>query len=699
MAKLLLAGILAFFLSLMGCHSSSSSNDGDGDGGGGGGGRWSSTGGPSGGNIDGIALNLNSRDERTVDEVIVGTRGGIYSTSNAGTSWRFFGTSYPFGNVTALTASRGTPITVYAGVDTGSRTTRGVYFYDNANGTWSRRHPTTNEDGTEFALSNIDVSPSLLYAAVNTGTASTLYYSGDSGLNWETRMLPANTNEVKAIITKTQGLSPINQLYLLTEDAVYMTQDGGTVQTGWEVIFDRTTVPLPQPTLNSLVLQEDSTLGDDLFLGTSNGIFRAINNPRKFETTPFCLVGENVTAMFVSRTPARLNEMYAGGVNGTQAHLYSILDTHAAATVTAVDTGIGNFAEYRTVTALAIGFNAGPTGDDAIYRGAAGFGMLYQNTAGANFAERSAGMVSTGVNSLVVGPANSNQIAAGTDSGFYFSQDIAKNGWTRASVVSETIFGNGGHRAVIASHDFTTFFTAYENNVLTWQQANGFGGPPVSTGSVVNAMSMIRSGVNAGRVYIATAGNKLFQGRSNHPGTPNLTAITSLTPAALTVVAAADNNNDDVVHTSDGTLVYTSTDSGATWNAGFNPGGAGTIRALATSSGGGLNVFAGYENSGGTAGVYFSSDTGNTWNQIGATSAFQVYAIATTGNPTQVYVGTTAGVYFVDALNGTASARNNGLGSSWQQNVRALAVYPPDGNYVYAGTVQNGVYRTTGGGN
>ena len=112
-----------------------------------------------------------------------------------------------------------------------------------------------------------------------------------------------------------------------------------------------------------------------------------------------------------------------------------------------------------------------------------------------------------------------------------------------------------------------------------------------------------------------------------------------------------------------------------------------SINCIAIS---GSNIFAGSNGNAGDAGVYLSTDNGNSWTAKGLTSC-GANALAISGS--NIFAGSGCGVYMSQNNGSSWVAVNNGLPA--YSNITALAI---SGSYLFAGTYSGGVYFSTDNG-
>ncbi len=202
--------------------------------------------------------------------------------------------------------------------------------------------------------------------------------------------------------------------------------------------------------------------------------------------------------------------------------------------------------------------------------------------------------------------------------------------------------------------------------------------------SANNGGNWIQSGLSDNFIYsLAVNGDNIFAGtmfsgvyKSTNNGNNwiqaglNFESVSSL---------AANASNTYAGTYGDG--VYKSTDNGTTWTqTSLNN------RSISSLAVNGNNIFAGCDNYPDMYGVYRSTDNGITWTQTTLNNQV-VYSLAVIG--INVFAGTSNATGFYVSTNNGANwlQRNEGLSNL---PVKALCI---SNNYIFAGTVNNGVYR------
>ena len=125
--------------------------------------------------------------------------------------------------------------------------------------------------------------------------------------------------------------------------------------------------------------------------------------------------------------------------------------------------------------------------------------------------------------------------------------------------------------------------------------------------------------------------------------------------------------------------IFKTSDGGSNWTINNNGISGSDFHCL---SGNWDDIYAGVSNK-----IYKSSNSGQTWNSVTTLTSWAVTSIALSG--LNVFAGCDNGLWFSNN-NGTSwSCMSNGLADS---NIVAIAV---NGNYVFAGTDDNGIFYSS----
>lgn len=164
---------------------------------------------------------------------------------------------------------------------------------------------------------------------------------------------------------------------------------------------------------------------------------------------------------------------------------------------------------------------------------------------------------------------------------------------------------------------------------------------------------------------------------------------------AREVAIAPGNPNTIYVGSSDG--FYRSVDGGATWTKTPSTGLQSffAFTALAVSPTNASLVYAGT-----FSGLFKSTDGGNAWTQVTTSPQFSAAVSAIEFDPTTsstIYVGQNIGV-FKSTDSGTTWVAQNNFGVPGTPNIISLAINPSSPQIVYAGSSNDGLFKSTNGG-
>ncbi|MGA2508525.1 MAG: hypothetical protein ABSF80_13740 [Chitinispirillaceae bacterium] len=274
-------------------------------------------------------------------------------------------------------------------------------------------------------------------------------------------------------------------------------------------------------------------------------------------------------------------------------------------------------------------------------------------------------------NSTVLSLAVSDTtLFAGTYSGIYFSSDSGAT-WTHPGSVTDRILS----LAVMGSQVF-----AGTDNGIYLSANNGTSWVAIDSGLPANVLvhSLVVSGTN---IFAGTHSHGIYL--SSDSGISWVTVDSGL-PAATSVYSLAENGSQVFAGTYAGGI-FLSTNNGTTWTAANSGLPASTfsnyVFSLAVC---GADIFAGIGN-----GVFSSADSGASWNATGTSNQIYSDVYCLTASGTKLFAGTYSDGIFLSTNNGLSwIAINSGLPLNIQ--VMCLAV---SGGYIYTGSGNYGVWR------
>lgn len=154
----------------------------------------------------------------------------IIISANGGGTWSRalgFGTTFP--RVSALVIDATNPSTystkLYAAVDTGTTTEKGVWKSTNGGVNWTKLTGTLVAGQPVRALAMNPKNPSALYASVDSGATFRLRKSTDGGATWTT--LTGITGPFTRLIMNPSNPASSLDLFVIAGTAIYRTADGG----------------------------------------------------------------------------------------------------------------------------------------------------------------------------------------------------------------------------------------------------------------------------------------------------------------------------------------------------------------------------------------------------------------------------------------------------------------------------------------
>ncbi|HZU99157.1 MAG TPA: IPT/TIG domain-containing protein [Planctomycetota bacterium] len=334
-----------------------------------------------------------------------------------------------------------------------------------------------------------------------------------------------------------------------------------------------------------------------------------------------------------------------------------------------------------------------PGAPSTIFVSVRGSGIFRSTDAGASFAAANAGLPTTNVLSMATDPSGAT-LYTGTDAGV-FSTSTATIAWSGLAgngdlgtsldidalavdpgsprtIYLATDSSGGGVQSVWRSTDGGATFAAYATGI------------PL----LVDRVTALAVDPNAAASGIAYAGHDVAGVFARAATAGSWSQVSSGLDAARANAVWIDRAHPTHAYASVADRVFFSSDGGATFApATTQPAGVGILGGIATDSTGKVYV-------GSDAGVFASSDFGQTWSPMGLAlpaGTLAAFPIVDPTNDAILYVGGVsfgAGPTRLFRYNGTSWAASV-IGLPASANVWAIAVDPTNGAHVFA-AVQGG---------
>jgi len=413
----------------------------------------------------------------TAGTVFLGTQGGgVFVTTNAGTSWRvlvgspetandvvidpagravyaggptgFFrspdgggtwaGSNVAFSTFTVngLVMDPSSSNILYAGVGRPGTTGGGVYKTTNAGGTWT---PASNglPDRTVQTLVIDTGFPATIYAGTN---GAGVYRSRDGGATWSSANAGLTSTVVLSIAVGRSGI-----VYAGTGDGVFRSSDAGASWTAASGgLSDRSV----------LALAVDPGASDVVYAGTASGVFKSSDGGQSWSATNF----GNRGALSLAVDPTNSSVIYAGTFSSVSPGSFTgsgvYKSTDAAATWAPANIGIEGLA-ILTLAADPVGGLFAGTGK-GVFRSASGAGTW----TGVN-----EGLSEEVVSSILIDPRSPTTVYAGAVNDSVFKISFA-SGSGACTTGPTTLCLNGNRFSVHVAWRAVNLGTAGAGNAI-----------------------------------------------------------------------------------------------------------------------------------------------------------------------------------------------------------------------------------------
>jgi photosystem II stability/assembly factor-like uncharacterized protein len=597
---------------------------------------WASTGGPTGGLVNALAIAQNAPGV-----MYAGTNGGVYLTRDDGAHWQLVSKGLPEDpTITALAISND-PNVVLAG------THNGIYRTRDAGASWSIAD-SRFADQFIYSILIDPQSPNVIYA----GTAATVLRSDNGGDTWS-----EVSADLRSVRVWSLALTPdSNTLYAACDTGIYTSRDRGT---HWQLSSDG----LP----DGAHPQAIAVTAQGFLAGTTDGLYRS-KDGKSWSAVGGALSGAPVRPVVTDpRQPDRVFAAVGPGM--------------------AKSTDGGATWSMLTVPPSAASVLSLAPGDKNVLYAGTVRGVWKTSDDGANWTPLSAGLVSTVVHNLMLVPGNPSTLLAATRYGLAISQDAGATwqdarGLTDPYVLSLAV--DPGNRNLVYAGTWGSSLFISKNGGKDFSRLV----ENLASNAPISGLAVLRRSDNTMLLYAGTLGNGLYRSTDGgqkwtpQAGLGNATRVMTLVfvpPAAL------------YAGTERGLYRLDMSVANAAWQPASRTLPADEVRALVYEAQQPQTLYVGYT----ASGIYRSDNGGGEWKPLRgalpARSRLQTLAL-NPGVSDVIYAGTDRGIYRSDDGGATWNAANEAL---FSLDIQSIVVDPDKPQIVFAGTNGNGVVRGT----
>lgn len=604
--------------------------------------------------------------------------GGLWKTTNGGTSWTTNTDNLPVIGCTDLAIDPTTPNTMYLATGDGygnSTYCIGVLKSTDGGATW-------NNSGLTFPVSQQVLmrrliinpnNPQILLAATNLG----IYRTTDAGVSWsnvvsgnfyDLEFKPGNPNVVYA---------GAGSFFLSTNGGASFTQISNGITTSG---VNRMSLAVTPADANYVYVLCSSSSSNGFF-----GLYRSVNSGTSFtqmSTSPDVLAnscsgtaggGQGWYDLCMAVSPTNRDIVNVGGVNVWRSN-----SGGATGTWTCIGCWIGTSAPAVYLKADHHDLEYGPNG--VLYSATDG-GIFSYNTT--NWIDLNAGRNIAQIYKIGLSSLSANRWITG-------HQDNGSN-----------IYTNGTYSASMAGDGMDCFIDRTNDQNMFASTPNGGFSRSTTGGS---SWTGATNGMSGGADWVAPwkqdpqVATRLYAGRSqmfvsNNLGA-NWTALTSTGGSGNIIEFAIAPSNNQVIYVIHGTSIRKTTNGGTSWTnvTGTLPVGSGAptfITISPTDPNKAWVTLSGY-----SAGnkVFQTVNGGTSWTNISSNlpnipANCSVYQL-NTGD--RIYVGMDVGVYYKDNSSSSWTLYNTGLPNT---PVHDLEISPANPGRLRAATYGRGVYE------
>ncbi|HEY3132795.1 MAG TPA: SBBP repeat-containing protein [Acidobacteriota bacterium] len=617
--------------------------------------------------------------------VYAGTLGnGVFKSTNAGNNWSAVNTGLAAVFVFSLVVDPKDPFTVYAGTE------NGVFKSTDGGSSWSAMN--TGLDTIDVAALVIDpTNPSKLYVstiASKTDAFVAKLSPGGSALTYSTYLGGSRRDYANGVAVDATGNCYVTGY---TESSDFPTTNG--VQTGSGGGVDAFVAKF-NPAGSALAFSTYlGGSGTDIGLGIAadsagNAYVAGSTDSTNFPTmAAFQSANRGGADAFVAKIRSSgsvlLYSTYLGGIKNDLGTAVAV-DSAGSAYVTGYTESSG-FPTANAMQSSNLGdFDAFVTKLDP-----AGSRLLYSTYLGGGSGDFGLGIaVDSSGNAYVTGYTDStnfplkNPLQPIKGGGVFKSRD-GGNGWNASSagLTDASIYSLVVDPAVTSNIYAGTFGGVFKSTDAgaTWRTAN-------NGLTNTNIYSLVIDPTATFTLYAGTKGGGVY--KSTDAGNSWASVNSGLTNLTILAIAIDPTNAATIYAGTAGGGVFKSSNGGNSWNA-VNTGLTNlTVGSLAAARTTATTLYAGT-----TAGVFRSMDAGSTWAATNLTQT-QVNIVAVDpAVPPNVYVATEQGIFKASGGSGF-NAINSGLPNPSSSSLAIDATIP---STIYAGTF-NGIFKSTNGG-
>lgn len=599
--------------------------------------------------------------------------GGVWKTTNGGTTWTPLTDELPTTNGGAICLDPSNADTIYYGTGEWQQGSQGdgLYRSIDAGASWVRI-ATTSQTGNQ--ISGVAVAPGnpALIHVTSTGGYSR---SANGGVSW-TKPLTGNCSAL--------AVDPTNA------NIVYVAQASGGIwkSTNGGSSFTKLAGGLPTSSFNRIVMDISRSSPSTLYAaltngGSVNGLFKTTDGGTtwtKLTSTPNFCNPQCWYDAFVAVDPTNPNIVFLGGVDPRYATAGVLRSTNGGTSWTEVSNSGGQLHPDHHVMA----FGAG----NVIWEGNDG-GVWKSTTGGSSWTNLNANLQITQHYNLVQHPSAFERFLGGTQDNGTPERTSASNTWPQLQA------GDGGFSVFDFTNTTRRYTTYVYLSIYRWNNSSGSNITGPWGSDSVNWIAPLVGDPNSSTTLVAGT-NRIWRTTNATSSSPSWTAISTNTVSSggtINAIAVANGASNTIYSGSSNGRVYVTTNA-STWNNRSTGLPSGQISDIILSPTDSSTAYVSFANSSGGR-IYKTTNQGVSWTNITGTlpngAAAQALAIDWSWIPAPgMYVGTGAGVY-VSLDNGATWVKDGA--DLPNVNVQDLVIDPVR-RTIAAGTYGRGVWRS-----